>query len=46
MNSMKIYDYKTYMILSGRGHLSELKHFMKDEVCDEILDLGSPDIVQ
>ena len=46
MNSMKIYDYKTYMILSGRGHLSELKYFMKDEVCDEILDLGSPDIVQ
>ena len=43
---MKIYDYKTYMILSGRGHLSELKYFMKDEVCDEILDLGSPDIVQ
>ena len=43
---MKIYDYKTYMILSGRSHLSELQYFMKDEVCDEILDLGSPDIVQ
>ena len=43
---MKIYDYKTNMILSGRGHLSELKYFMNDEVCDEILDLGSPDIVQ
>ena len=43
---MKIHDYKTYMILSGRDHLSELQYFMKDEVCDEILDLGSPDIVQ